>query len=100
VTTAVRSSTRTTAASSPSSTPTKRSDESNPPSPLTICSSSSAGILQAHPPPWAYCVNRYVASLSVITRSLALLQRVVVHRRQRSAGLARVDHTCRLDEHG
>jgi hypothetical protein len=49
-TTAVCSSTRTTAASSPSSSPTSRSGEACPVRPRTTSSSSPGGILQAQPP--------------------------------------------------
>ena len=50
---------RTTAASSPPSSPTSRSgDRPWPDSPATMESSSPGGILQAQPPPCAYWVSR------------------------------------------
>ena len=52
----------TAAASSPSSRPTSRSRDAIPTRPRTMSSSSPGGILQAHPPPWAYWVSRSGAS--------------------------------------
>src|SRR4051812_13263702 len=51
---------RTTAASSPSSSPTMRSGPACPTRSRTTSSSSPGGILHAHPPPRANCVNRCV----------------------------------------
>src|SRR5688500_2644068 len=62
---------RTTAASSPSSRPTTSSalGAAGPVavSPATTDSSSPGGILQAHPPPCAYWVNRTAGALSAVT---------------------------------
>src|SRR5664280_29731 len=67
--TAIPPSMRTAAASSPSSRPTSRSCDGTPTRPRTISSSSPGGILQAHPPPWAYWVSRVVVR-TVVTRRL------------------------------
>ena len=68
---AVPDSSRTTAASSPSSSPTSSSPGPaggcGPARPATTDSSSPGGILQAQPPPWAYCVSRYVGILATLT---------------------------------
>src|SRR5215211_3152747 len=66
---------RTTAASSPSSSPTTSSalGEAGPVAvrPATTASSSPGGILQAQPPPWAYWVSRIAGALArtVVTRT-------------------------------